>query len=179
VEAVKAARALPFVNPKRVGYMGHSHGAQVGTRVVSRVDLSAAVLCAPAAMDLLEVNKAFQRGDKLVSVLKKMIDDMEKQYGVSAEELEKDPAKYGYSSGLTEAAQVRCPLLLISGRDDDNVPASMIDLYIARLRAAGKRVETYQPDHGPHGFYFGRPEIPETQEAARLAVEFFKRQFAP
>jgi endo-1,4-beta-xylanase len=177
VEAVKAARALPFVDPKHVGYMGHSHGAQVGTRVISRVDLCGAVICAPAAMDLIEVNKAFQRGDKLVPVLKKMIEDMEKQYGASAEELEKDPAKYGYRSGLTEAPQVRCPLLIISGRDDDNVPAPMIDLYVARLRAVGKQVETYQPDHGPHGFYFGRPEIPETQEAARRAVDFFKRQF--
>ncbi len=53
----------------------------------------------------------------------------------------------------------------------------MIDAYAARLRAAGKRVETYQPANGPHGFYFGHPDIPETREAARLAVAFFKECF--
>jgi acetyl esterase/lipase len=53
----------------------------------------------------------------------------------------------------------------------------MVDLYIARLRAEGKTVESYQPDHGPHGFYLSRPVIPETAEAARRTVAFFKHQF--
>jgi hypothetical protein len=50
---------------------------------------------------------------------------------------------------------------------------------VARLSAAGKQVETYQPANGPHGFYFGRPDIPETKEAPRLAVEFFRKCFRP
>ncbi len=177
VEAVKAARSLPFADPARIGYMGHSHGGQVGTRVVSRVDLSGAILCAPAAMDLIEVKKAINRGEKLVGILSRMIADMEQKYGAPAEEIEKNQAKYGYASGITEAAQVRCPILIMNGRNDDNSPTSMIDAYVAKLRAAGKQVETYQPANGPHGFYFGRPDIPETKEAARLAVEFFRKCF--
>src|SRR5207245_9469733 len=31
--------------------------------------------------------------------------------------------------------------------------------------------------NGPHGFYFGRPELPESKEAARLAVAFFQERF--
>src|SRR5579872_4621787 len=96
VNAVKAARSLPFADPARIGYMGHSHGGQVGTRVVSRVDLSGAVICAPAAMDLIEVKKAINRGEKLVGILSRMIADMEQKYGAPAEEIEKDEAKYGY-----------------------------------------------------------------------------------
>src|SRR5690242_8835872 len=84
VEAVKAVRKLPYADPKRIGYMGGSHGAQVGSRVVSRIDLSGAVLCAPAAMDLIEDKKAIQRGEKLVQILSKLIGDMEKQYGATA-----------------------------------------------------------------------------------------------
>ena len=110
VKAVEAARALPFVDPKRVGYMGHSHGAQVGTLVVSRVDLSGAVLCAPASMDFIEIKKAIQAGGKPVPILSKMLADLEQQYGAAMEEIAKDPAKYGYSSAVTEAAHVRCPL---------------------------------------------------------------------
>ena len=56
-------------------------------------------------------------------------------------------------------------------------PVSIIDIYVAKLRAAGKPVETYLPDNGPHGFYWGHPDIPETKEAARRVVAFFQKQF--
>jgi dipeptidyl aminopeptidase/acylaminoacyl peptidase len=177
VEAIKTVRKLPFVDPRRVGYMGGSHGAQVGARVVSRVDLAGAILCAPAAMDLIEDKKAIQRGEKLVQILHKMIADLEKQYGDTAEEIERDPKKYGYSSPLTEASGVRCPILIVNGRADDNSPVSVIDVYVKKLRAAGKQVEEYLPDNGPHGFYFGRPEGPEYEEATRRAVAFLKKRF--
>ena len=177
VEAVKHARTLPFVDPKRVGYIGGSHGGQVGSRLASRVDLSGAILCAPAAMDLIQDKFAAQRGEPVVGILKKMEAEVEAQLHATAEEIDKDPKKYGYTSALTEAAEVRCPILIINGRDDDNSPVSIVDLYMKKLRAAGKKVDAYLPDHGPHGFYFGRPDIPEYQESTRRAVEFFKQVF--
>jgi dipeptidyl aminopeptidase/acylaminoacyl peptidase len=128
-------------------------------------------------MDLIQDKFASQRGEPVVGILKKMVADMEAQLGATSEEIDKDPAKYGYTSALTEAAQVRCPLLIINGRDDDNSPVSIVELYMKKLRAAGKSVDAYLPDHGPHGFYFGRPDIPEYQESTRRAVAFFKAQF--
>jgi dienelactone hydrolase/enterochelin esterase-like enzyme len=177
IEAVKTARKLLFVDPTRVGVMGGSHGGQVLSRVASRIDLKGAVLCAPAALDLIEDKKAFGRGEKLVGVLMTMIRDLEAKYGATLEEVEKDPAKYEYSSALSEVAQVRCPILIVNGQDDDNSPPSIIDVYVKKLRAAGKQVETYLPEHGHHGFYFGHPDVPETQEASRRAVAFFQKQF--
>lgn len=178
VQAVKAVRELPFVDRYRVGLMGGSHGAQVSSRVVSRVDVSGAVLCAPAAIDLIEVKKAAERGEAVVPILNKMIADMETERGAQAEEIEKDPAKYSYGSALTEAAEVRAPILIVNGRNDDNSPTTVIDAYVTKLRAAGKQVETYLPENGPHGFYFGRPDIPETKEAARQMVAFLQQNFA-
>jgi dipeptidyl aminopeptidase/acylaminoacyl peptidase len=178
VEAVKAVRALSFIDSKRVGYLGGSHGAQVGSRLIARVDLSGAVLCAPAAMDLIEDKKAIaDRHEKLAPILMRLVKDMEQKYNANAEEIEKDPKKFGYHSAFTEAAKVRCPILIINGRNDDNSPVSIIDRYVAKLRAAGKSVETYLPDNGPHGFYFGRPLIPESREATRRAVAFFQERF--
>jgi len=178
VEAVKTVRGMSFVDPKRVGMLGGSHGGNVISRVISRVDLRGAVLCAPAALDLILVKKAVEGGDPVVGILKKMIADMETRYGARAEEIEKNPAKFGYSSAMTEVAGVRCPILIINGRNDDNSPVSVIDAYVKKLRAAGKQAETYMPENGPHGFYFGRPNIPESKEAARRAVAFFKQRFA-
>ena len=177
VEAVKRARSLPFVDARRMGYMGGSHGGQVGSRLASRTDLSGAILCAPAAMDLIQDKFAAARGEPVVGILKKMVADMEAQCGATAEEIDKDPQKYGYTSALTEAAEVRCPLLIINGRDDDNSPVSIVELYMRKLRAAGKKVDAYLPDRGPHGFYFGRPDIPEYKESTKRAVKFFKGVF--
>ncbi len=179
VEAVKAARALPFVDPKRVGYLGGSHGAQVGSRVIAHVDLSGAILCAPAAIDLIEVKKAIvERGENLVPILMRLVKDMEAKYGAPADEIEKDPAKYGYQSAFTEVAEVRCPVLIINGRNDKNSPVSIIARYVKKLQAKGKEVETYLPENGPHGFYFGHPDIPEYEEATRRAVAFFQQRFS-
>jgi dipeptidyl aminopeptidase/acylaminoacyl peptidase len=177
LEAVKTVRKLPFIDPTRVGFIGASHGGNVASRLVSRVDAKGAILCAPAAFDLIEVKRAAGRGEPVVSILKKLIADMEKKHGASAEEIEKDPAKYKYSSAMTEAAEVRCPILIINARNDDNSPASTIDALVAKLKAAGKDVQTYLPAVGGHGFYFGNPDIPEWKESTRLAVAFFRKQF--
>ena len=177
VEAVKQARKLPFVDPDRLGILGGSHGGHVTSRLVSRVDARGAVLCAPAAIDLIEVKMAAGRGEKFVGILSKLSADMEQRLGAQAEEIEKDPAKYGYSSPLTEAPQARCPILIISGRNDTSSPTSVVNVYVDRLRTAGKEVETYLPENGPHGFYFGHPDIPEWKESSRRAVAFFRKCF--
>jgi dipeptidyl aminopeptidase/acylaminoacyl peptidase len=179
VLAVKALTAMPFVDAKRIGLMGGSHGANVSSRLVSRLDVAGAVLCAPAAMDLIEIKRAATAGkEPVVKILTKLVGDMEKERGATAEEIAKNPAKYGYSSAMTEIEGVRCPILVINGRNDDNSPPSIIAAYVGKLKQAGKQVETYEPDNGPHGFYFGRPDIPESKEAAKRAVAFFQERFA-
>jgi dipeptidyl aminopeptidase/acylaminoacyl peptidase len=177
VEAVKLVRTLPFVDPERLGILGGSHGGHLTSRLIARVDARGAVLNAPAALDLIEDKKAAERGENVVAILSKLAADMEKRLGGTSAEIEKDPARYGYSSPLTEAGQVRCPVLIVSGKNDPASPTSVVDLYVARLRAAGKQVETYMPENGPHGFYFGRPDIPEWKESARRAVAFFQKCF--
>jgi dipeptidyl aminopeptidase/acylaminoacyl peptidase len=177
VEAVKVIRKLPFVEPDRLGILGGSHGGHLASRLMSRVDCRGAVLCAPAAVDLIECKKAVARGEKFVAILSKLAADMEQRLGGTAEEIEKDPAKYHYASPLTEAPEARCPILIVSGLNDMASPTSVVNIYVARLRAAGKQVETYMPENGPHGFYFGHPDIPEWRESTRRAVEFFKKCF--
>jgi dienelactone hydrolase len=177
VEAIKAVRKLPFIDGRRVGLWGASHGANVASRVIARADLSGAILCAPAAMDLIEVKKADGRGEPVVPILRKLIAAMEAKHGARAEEIDKDPDKYGYSSALREIDQVRWPLLILNARDDDNAPVSIVERYVGRLRAAGKPVDTYFPGKGGHGFYVGRQDGPEYQEGTERSVAFFTARF--
>jgi enterochelin esterase-like enzyme/dienelactone hydrolase len=177
VAAVEALRRLPFVDPERLGFVGCSHGAQLCTRLISRAKLKGAVICAPACFELPETKAAIARGAKVNVLVRRIIAAAEQKYGAPLEEVAKDPAKYGYASAVTEVAGVKCPVLFINGKNDDNSLYSVVGLYAGKLRAAGIETETYFPDNGPHGFYSGRPNIPEYKESTRLTVDFFKQQF--
>jgi len=108
-----------------------------------------------------------------------MVRALERRAGTNIAEIARDPARYNYHSPLTESAKVRFPLLLISGRNDVSSPIPVLEAYEKKLRESGKEVETYFPENGPHGFYYGFPhEIPETKEAARHAVAFLQKCFA-
>jgi dipeptidyl aminopeptidase/acylaminoacyl peptidase len=176
--AYKKARAFPFVDSKRIAIIGGSHGGHVTGRMTSRADLCCAVLCAPAGLDLIELSHLFEKQVK-IGANQGLIREMEQRSNAKMAEIEKNPETYHYSSLLTEIPQVKCPIFLISGKNDPNAPLPLMDAYLDKLRAAGKEVEPpYHPDNGPHGFYVGLPRhIPETDEATRLEVAFIKKHF--
>jgi dipeptidyl aminopeptidase/acylaminoacyl peptidase len=175
--AVNKARAFSFVDPKRMAIIGGSHGGHVTARMASRVDLSCAVICAPAGLDLIELSHLANMGTA-VGGNQMLIRQMEQRSKVKMADIEKDPDKYEYSSPLTEIAKVRCPILMISGKNDPNAPLPVMEAYVGKLRAAKKQADAYHPDNGPHGFYWGIPRpIPETGESTRRAVAFIKQHF--
>jgi dipeptidyl aminopeptidase/acylaminoacyl peptidase len=185
--AIEAIRHLPVIDSGRVALCGGSHGGNVISRIASRVEVRCAVLCAPAVLDLIEISKAIDQGAEVAGILKKMVAAAPQKYGAPLAQVAKDPAKYKYESALLEAAQVRFPLLIINGRNDTSAPMPVSQAYVDKLKAAGKEVETYFPDNGPHGFYFGfldnrgsgkPPDVTfETKEAARRATAFVRRHF--
>jgi dipeptidyl aminopeptidase/acylaminoacyl peptidase len=178
--AIAEVRRLPFIDPARVVLLGGSHGANVISRIASHVTVCCAVLCAPAVVDLIEISKAIDQGVEVAGVLKKMVAAAKQKYGVPLEQVALNPAKYNYESALTEAPNVRFPILIVNGRNDTSSPISVVQAYAGKLKESGKTAETYFPADGVHGFYFGHPGVtPETREAARRAVEFIRKQFAP
>jgi dipeptidyl aminopeptidase/acylaminoacyl peptidase len=81
IRAVETLRKMPFIDEKRVAMLGGSHGGLVTAHVVSRLDLSCAIPCAPAAIDLVEVAKAQQSGFEINPKLVQLIKRMEQDYG--------------------------------------------------------------------------------------------------
>jgi dipeptidyl aminopeptidase/acylaminoacyl peptidase len=177
VVAVNKARSFSFVDPTRIAMFGGSHGGHVTGRMASRVGLSCAVLCAPAGLALIELSHLVEKGSP-IGGNQRLIRELEQRSGVKIADIEKDPSAYQYSSPLTEIAKVQCPILMISGRNDNNAPLPVMELYVEKLRAAGKQADAYHPDNGPHGFYVAVPQaIPETAESTRRAVAFIKQHF--
>ena len=178
--SIEAARNLSYIDSQRIAIMGGSHGGHVYSEVVVRADLRCAILCSPAIFDLIELAKARDNNVEEVDAIKNAITEGERRYGATMDVVAKNPECYGYESPLEEAARVRCPVLIINGRNDTSSPVSVMEAYAARLRAAGKVVETYFPENAPHGFYFGLAKPPrpdETAEAARVSAAFVRKYF--
>ena len=176
--AVDKAREFPFVDKKRIAMLGGSHGGHVTGRMVSRVKLNCAVLCAPAGLDLIELSRLAEQGTP-IGGNQRLVREFEQRNGIKMAEVAKDPDAKQYSSLLTEANNVHCPILLISGKNDSSAPLPVMEIYVEKLRSIGKEAETYHPDNGPHGFYVGLPkQIPETAESTRHAISFIKKHFA-
>lgn len=176
--AIRLAREFSFVDQKRVAIYGGSHGGHVSGRMITRLPFCCAVLCAPAGLDMIALARLAEKGTA-IGANQRLVREMEQRSSMKMEEVARNPAAQHYSSLLTEAADVRCPVLLISGRNDPNAPIALMDEYVAKLKSLGKEVETYHPDNGPHGFYVGLPKvIPETAESTRATVAFLKKHFA-
>ncbi len=176
--AVNKARDFPFVDKKRIAMLGGSHGGHVTGRMASRVKLNCAVLCAPAGLDLIELSRLAEQGTP-IGGNQRLVREFEQRTRIKMAEFEKDPVAKQYSSLLTEANEVQCPILLISGKNDSSAPLPVMEIYVDKLRSIGKEAETYHPDNGPHGFYVGIPkQIPETAESTRHAIAFIKKHFA-
>jgi dipeptidyl aminopeptidase/acylaminoacyl peptidase len=178
--AIEQARQLPFVDGKRVAVMGGSHGGYVMSKVISRADVRCGIICSPAIFDPIELSRALDHNVPMIDHIKNKIAEAEQKYGGTIEQIAAHPEAYGYDSPMMEAAKVRCAVMIINGRNDTSSPPTVMDVWAAKLRAAGKEVETYMPDNAPHGFYFGsakaaRPE--ETAESTRRAVAFVRKHF--
>lgn len=178
--AVEDARNLSFIDSRRIAVIAGSHGAYVMSHVVSRSDVQAGVLCSPAIFDFIELSRAIEAGSPAIDHIKDKVAEAEQRYGAKLEVVAQHPECYGYRTPMTEAADVRCPILIINGTNDTSSPVAVMESYRDKLLAAGKTVETFFPDNAPHGFYFGnpRPLHPQTDDAIRHAVEFIRRSFA-
>ena len=180
IAATEDARNLSFVDGRRIAVIAGSHGAYVMSHVVSRASIQAAVLCSPAIFDFVELSRAIDAGVPAVDPVKNKVAEAEQRYGAKMEVVAKNPDCYGYETPMTEVANVRCPILIINGRNDTSSPVAVMEVYRDKLRAAGKVVETYFPDDAPHGFYFGNPKPlhPQTDEAISHAADFIRKSFA-
>lgn len=171
--AIETARRLAFVDPKRMALMGGSHGGHVTNRMASRVDARCAVLSSPTWIDSGQMKRGVeQEKDPAVVERLKLLTSFVDQI--------KDPAvraAFDRASALSEAGQVRFPLLIIDGGEDISLPQWMVNEYVEKLRAAGKTVETYLPKAGNHGFNNGAS--PEGKEAQQRTFAFLKKYLGP
>ena len=104
--AIRHVRKMPFIDGERVAVEGSSHGANTLSRMISRERVRCAVLCTPAAIDLIEISYAVARGEKVNPQLNRWIAAVEQRSGAKMDEIEKIPRSSTDQSAFTEVAGV-------------------------------------------------------------------------
>lgn len=143
----------PYVDPKRAGVFGYSRGAMAASLVAVRVgDVKAAVFGA----GIYDFRKAYEE-----------IKDDGIRANMTAEAGTTEKA-FGERSSILRMKKLKCPVLILHGEDDENVPVSQAILLRDRLTELHKPFEIKLLPHAKHGFIGG--------ELLSSTIDFLKRQ---
>jgi dipeptidyl aminopeptidase/acylaminoacyl peptidase len=143
----------PFVDAKRMGIFGYSRGAMAASLLAVQLnDLRAAVFGA----GIYDFKKAYDE-IKIEGIRK----NMEQEAGLTEEAIKQ-------RSSILRLKNLRCPVLILHGEKDENVPVSQALLLRDRLAALDKSFEVkIFPDKG-HGL--------DMQQVFTNSLDFFKRK---
>ncbi|HEY3195368.1 MAG TPA: S9 family peptidase [Candidatus Dormibacteraeota bacterium] len=152
-------RAHPDLDPDRLGVVGGSYGGFATLTCVTRLP---EFWC--CGVDLVgPVN--------LVTMLENDPPNWRRWNKLWIGDLDTDRAHLIQRSPITYVENVRCPLLVIQGKNDPRVPPEESDQLVERLRALGRSVEYITLQDEGHGF--ARRDSREL--VYQRMVEFFDR----
>ncbi|MDP3997689.1 MAG: alpha/beta fold hydrolase [Candidatus Andersenbacteria bacterium] len=150
VAAVKEAD-LPYIDTERVGMLGHSMGGGVAWRIaVTQPDLvDAYVQFAPVSADERDnFEKWTRRRPETAQVI-------EAQHGTPAE----NPVFWDNISPISFFRNVRAPIMIHHGTEDDSVPLEWSQRADEALRVKGKDVILHVYPGEPHEFIDAWPQV--------------------
>jgi len=151
ISIIKFVKALPYVDPNRVGYVGLSHGGEMLMKIASEYNgLRAGIASEPASIDYL-ARRPQPRDPNAPPPPETMKVNTEEMQRRAVEEL-RGRIDMGVATARINAVQMP---ILVQGRDRDH-HQDIFRLNYELLREAGKDVEWKSYDHDEHGFIFVR-----------------------
>jgi dienelactone hydrolase len=174
IDIVKFVKALPFVDPDRVGLAGVSHGGEMIFKLTSEYHgVAAGVACEPANHEFLDLTPDATAHVKPETQMRD-IEEMQMR------EVRKVRARINETVARERIRSIGTPILVL-GREADHLQGIFRVSYDL-LREEGKAAEWQSYDHPMHGYLFplrganGAYAVDPTQEAAiDLAIDFFRR----
>jgi dipeptidyl aminopeptidase/acylaminoacyl peptidase len=143
---------MGIADPKRLGVHGTSYGGYATNLLITQTDRFAAAINISGKTDMISFYTDSPRlGTRNTHAPEKSQD----RIGAT---LWEQPQKYIAHSAVMFADRIKTPLLLLTGRQDHNVPERTTSEMFYALRRLGKRVEWVSYVNGGHG-------MPTTNEA--------------
>ncbi|HZS07621.1 MAG TPA: alpha/beta fold hydrolase [Blastocatellia bacterium] len=142
----------PFVDPKRMGIVGYSRGGMAASLLAVRLDDVKAVVLGAGVYD-------FRRAHDETG-LDGIRKNMEAEPGMTEEAVRE-------RSSILQMEKLRCPVLILHGEKDINVPVSQALLLRDRLTALKKDFEIHTFPDREHGI--------GAENLYRYTLDFLKR----
>jgi dipeptidyl aminopeptidase/acylaminoacyl peptidase len=163
LHALSALQLHPDVNPKRIGYFGHSNGGEIGLRsMVITSEIKAGVFWAGVVgsfEDMLETYNA------KIPFMRRSTPELVTQYGLPSS----NPTFWQLIDPYYYLGSISAPIQLHHGTADDSVPIELSLRLEEELTAAGKTVEYYEYAGADHNLsqVFGK--------AMQRTIEFYRK----
>lgn len=178
IAVIDYVKALPFVDPERIGLIGRSHGGEMALKILSEYQgVAAAVLNEPAAHEFL----ALTPDDTAFINEETQLRNIE---GMQMREMDKVRRRIDLKTATARIVPIDTPILVM-GRESDHLQGVFRTTY-ELLKEAGKEVEWLSYDHPMHGYVFpergsdGNYELDTMQiEAIDTMIAWLDRHLKP
>ncbi len=164
IAIIDYVKALPWIDPERVGMIGMSHGGEMVLKITSEYDGAAvAVASEPAAHEFL----ALTPDDTVTVDAETRLRNIEQ---MQMAEVEKVRRRIDENVAAERIATIDTPILVM-GRETDHLQGIFRCTYDL-LAEAGKEVEWVSYDHPLHGYIYpvrgadGEYEVDDVQQEA-------------
>jgi dipeptidyl aminopeptidase/acylaminoacyl peptidase len=160
----------PFLDPKRVGLVGWSHGGMITLMNILQHPQSFAVAYSGVPVTDLVTRLGYEP-DRYRSLYSA-------PYHIG-KQVRDDIAEYRKRSPITYAKNLQTPLLIHGNTNDEDVNVMEIEHMIDTLKAEGKKFEYKLYDNAPGGHYFNRTETKLARESRREIYHFLNGYLHP
>lgn len=163
--AFKFVVELPFIDEKRIAYFGDSHGAYLAIMAATHTH-PFALIHGWGVADMAEWYKHIKNIP--VSYYQKVSEDLAKSLGGTPVQV---PEAYRQVSPKTHVANIKCPILILHGEKDEEVPIAHAHILAHAIEKAGGIHELKIFENDGHGL-----RSPETRlEMDSIVLKFLKR----
>lgn len=165
VAAFKFAAKLPYVNEKKIAYFGDSHGAYLAIMAAIQTN-PFALIHGWGVADMADWYRHIKNIP--VSYYQRVSEDFKKSLGGTPDQA---PEAYRLISPTTHIARIKCPILILHGEEDKEVPVSHAHKLAEAIEKAGGQHELKTFKNAGHGLR----SFEARQKMDSLALKFLKR----
>jgi dipeptidyl aminopeptidase/acylaminoacyl peptidase len=160
----------PFLDPKRVGMIGWSHGGLITLMNIFQHPQAYAVAYAGVPASDLVARMGYEPESY------RALYSAPYHIGKSVRD---DIAEYRKRSPVTHAKELQTPLLIHTNTNDEDVNVLEVEHLIEALKAEGKKFEYKIYQDAPGGHYFNRTDTKLAKESRAEVYRFLARYLHP
>jgi dipeptidyl aminopeptidase/acylaminoacyl peptidase len=165
VAAFEYVSDLPYVEHDKIVYFGDSHGSYLAMMAATRIS-PFAIIHGWGVTDMAEWFEYIKKSS--IPVYQRIAEDLRKSLGGEPQDI---PEVYRQVSPITQLGRIKCPVLILHGEDDEDVPVAQAYKLAQALKKAGKEYELRIFKNERHGLR--SPEARQTME--KTVLEFIKK----